>query len=339
MADPLAFLSLLWRQQQYLLNQIQSSFRYGERLQRKHDRFQCAGSNADSTRTLRKRAKWNASRARKAIRENETERWNLYEHLRMCQNQLLMTQHAAMVDNAALFGTELGIGMPLQGSQAWPTLLWDVTSPVHPSVPQEEALPQEHPDPAQTPSATAARRDQSPVSHAPSTDSGFHEPPLYAQPLDLDLGYESPEHVFAHELLFPHERLDGTPPPASKKPAPVPLTAGPTTREAASAPTDLDPTAPEFVSPASPTEFERAQKRAGRRYSEAAVQLLEYRLAHPKGPAKPKRPNLPRGRSLDVVSPTCVSPGLAPDSPRSPMSPRSSKGVLSPGLERVEETR
>lgn len=298
-------MGLLWQHEQSLRADFSScqvslgSFR--RKLKRAEEELQKSTKRAE-----KKKAKYKIIRHKIDITGLEAQQATLMENLRLCQLQL--------------HNMQLALAAAYYPYSPAPTYYPYPPVSAYPSFAQQQPNLIYH--------DLSRMRDSSPASHTNTdgsgADSGFHGPAMYAQPLDLDLSYQEPQHLFAHEML-------ATPPQNA-----APEYMGYAIARTPAVPASIEASAATFGSPTTATfnEVRSERKKHERRYSEAAIQLVELRLRHPRSPLTPKFPKgwQRRGRSMDLKSPldSPVSSGVSPKTVLSP-------AVLSPRLEKVVE--
>ena len=138
-----------------------------------------------------------------------------------------------------------------------------------------------------------ARSEAESGSVSSRPDSGFEEPPMYMMPFDLPINYDASQHVYSHENFYqaaPQVRAAPMPPQGTVVPRQIfspPVSAMPrlleemisprTTTQPQSAPLPATSGASNGLGTEPQDTTEPAQHK--RRYSEAAVELLEHRLS------------------------------------------------------------
>ena len=145
-------------------------------------------------------------------------------------------------------------------------------------------------------------------------DSGFEEPAMFMMPFDLPINYDASQHVYSHEMFLPQGIQDQRPAAAPQAGTvipnqifPPPISAMPTRVE-------------DLVSPRTISELQHADPQpeerqdvteslpANRRYSEAAVQMIERRLSEKQHKSRHQRHkssgNFSTGSGVSISSST-----------------------------------
>ncbi|KAF1348930.1 hypothetical protein BDV97DRAFT_194939 [Delphinella strobiligena] len=259
---------LLWSHQILLMREIETINQDISAMQHTLSRAKSTLSQSSSPRKVKKKAQWALSKTSRALNGRENDRRIMLQNLAVCQAQIAAAHEAAQGfiakgesaaqgpftplmqtvtqraqstrwNNAASTGPETGASVshyPLSSGQE----VWDLSR-----IPHTPATPSFR---SNFTNLDGARRTQR------RRDSGFSEPPLYAQPFDFGpaTAQHSDNHVFSHEMMVVSPLSTAPTVPASASTIQDVGGASATDQQRTKA-TDLNPAAKEFTDTPGPS--------------------------------------------------------------------------------------
>lgn len=209
---------LLWSHQLLLMRAIEAINQDISAMQHTLDRAESTLSQSSTPRKGKKKAQWARSKTTRALRGRENDRRILLQNLAVCQAQIAAAHEAAQGLIARGKSAAQGPFTPLMQTVARraQSTRWSNAASTGPGT---EGSVSHYPL-----SSGQQVWDLSRIPHTPATpsfrsnftnldgawrtqrrrDSGFSEPPLYAQPFDFGpaTAQQNDNHVFAHEMMI-----------------------------------------------------------------------------------------------------------------------------------------
>ncbi|KAK3721046.1 hypothetical protein LTR37_003336 [Vermiconidia calcicola] len=267
-SSPVDLQGILQLQRSYHIAELGHTHKALSKEYNKLARIECAISERKErqlTRKEKKRLQWSRALAKKAVHSLELQQAWLEEYLRQCSD--LLTAY-----NGDTYSTP---------ATPWTTHLPPASYPTSPyySSPTTSWTAQLCSDDQETQywdlSMPGERRASS--AHAPSADSGFHEPVLFGQPFPLNETEDTTQVYDQDPTTAQHDDTGTQICFMSKRSS-----------------TSENDHVPELWTPSSPTRTDKEPTTPRkRRYSENAIRLIENRLSLPKF--------LHRGQSVDHI--------------------------------------
>ncbi|KAI9668049.1 MAG: hypothetical protein M1821_000869 [Bathelium mastoideum] len=291
-----ASITVLYQRHAYLVGELaRVNGELGDLASRKAQIEQRLESDTSLLCVKKRRLKQDNFLANKSLQKTEHEQAILYENMRITEAEMLAWQVAENDRLTAAQYHQYDLSWTLPHMQYYPssadpqsTTIVDLANVARNSEPQwppnwdhammqldEASLAQDFTYPHET----LTLETEMAASAPGRPDSGFEGPPLYMMPFDMP-NYDASQHVYSHEGFYrPEFSNSSVPPPqpgtvAPNQIFPPPVSAMPNLldEEMVSPRTTIHPQS----DPHSTTAGETAEPK--RRYSEAAVQLIEGRL-------------------------------------------------------------